>query len=130
MPSIFTRIINWEIPSYKIYEDEKVYAFLDIHPLTRGHTLLVPKLEVDYFAQLPAEYASALMLAAQKIASALDKATACKRTQLFIAGRDVPHCHVHLVPSESITDIRKAETLTLSDEEMKAIQSQILEYLS
>lgn len=126
MPTLFTRIINWEIPSYKIYEDELVYAFLDIHPLTPGHTLLVPKIEVDYFTDLPANYASALILAAQKIASALDKATACKRTQLFIAGRDVPHTHLHLVPSESIADIRKAETLSLSDEQMKAIQGQIL----
>lgn len=130
MVTIFTRIINWEIPSYKIYEDDLVYAFLDIHPLRPGHTLLIPKIEIDYFADLPAEYATALMLSAQKISKALDQATACKRTQLFIAGRDVPHTHLHLVPSESILDIRKAETLTLSDEEMISMQNLILSYLN
>lgn len=126
MPTIFSRIIQGEIPNYKIYEDEKVYAFLDIHPLTPGHTLLVPKIEIDYFAEIPAEYASALMIAAQKISSALDQATGCKRTQLIIAGRDVPHCHLHLVPSESIQDIRKSETLNLSEQEMKTIQAKII----
>lgn len=129
MSTLFSRIITGEIPSYKIYEDELVYAFLDIHPLCPGHTLLVPKIEVDYFAQVPAEYASALMLASQKIAQALDKATGCKRTQLMIAGRDIPHCHLHLVPSESIGDIRKAETFSLSDIQMKSIQAQILKFL-
>lgn len=127
--TLFTRIINWDIPSYQIYEDEKVYAFLDIHPLTRGHTLIVPKIEVDYFADLPAEYAQALIVAAQNIATALDTAMQCKRTQMIIAGRDVPHCHIHLVPSESIADIRKAETLELSNEEMLTIQSRIVKCL-
>ena len=75
MASIFSRIISGEIPSYKIYEDELVYAFLDIHPLTPGHTLLIPKVEEPYFANLPQNYASALMLTAQKLAQALDKAT-------------------------------------------------------
>lgn len=130
MATIFSRIIAGEIPSYKIYEDEKVYAFLDIHPLTPGHTLLIPKIEIDYFAEVPADYATALMLAAQKISKALDQATGCKRTQLVIAGRDVPHSHLHLVPSESMQDIRKTETLTLSDQEMKEIQQKIISYLN
>ena len=75
MVTIFSRIIAGEIPSYKIYEDELVYAFLDIHPLTLGHTLLIPKIEEPYFANLPQNYASALMLTAQKLAQALDKVT-------------------------------------------------------
>jgi len=75
MASIFSRIIAGEIPSYKIYEDELVYAFLDIHPLIPGHTLLIPKIEEPYFANLPQNYASALMLTAQKLAQALDRAT-------------------------------------------------------
>ena len=75
MTSIFSRIIAGEIPSYKIYEDELVYAFLDIHPLTLGHTLLIPKIEETYFANLPQNYASALMLTAQKLAQVLDRAT-------------------------------------------------------
>ncbi len=129
MASLFSRIIANEIPSYKIYEDDKVYAFLDIHPATRGHTLLVPKIEVDYFADLPADYMTALMIVSQKIAKALDKATGCKRTQLLIAGRDVPHAHIHLIPSESIEDIRKTSTLALSDDEMKEIQGKIISCL-
>lgn len=126
MASIFTKIINGEIPSYKIYENEKVYAFLDIHPATRGHTLVVPKIEVDYFADVPADYAIALMTAAQTISKALDQATGCKRTQLIIAGRDVPHTHIHLIPSENIGDIRTSDTLTFSDEEMEDIQEKII----
>jgi histidine triad (HIT) family protein len=118
-----------EIPSYKIYEDDMVYAFLDIHPYTRGHTLLVPKTEIDYFADLSSDYATALMTASQTISKALDKATGCKRTQLVIAGRDVPHTHIHLIPSESIDDIRTSDTLTLSDQEMKEIQDKIISFL-
>lgn len=129
MASLFSRIIANEIPSYKIYEDDKVYAFLDIHPHTRGHTLLVPKTELDYFADLSEEYVTALITTSQKIAKALDKATGCKRTQLLIAGRDVPHTHIHLIPSDSIDDVRTSETLTLSDDEMREIQERIISYL-
>lgn len=124
--SIFSRIIAGEIPCYKIYENEKVFAFLDIHPLTKGHTLLVPKIEVDYFAEVPADYAQELFLVAQKIALALDRSMWSKRTQLVIAGWDVPHTHLHLVPSENMEDIRKTQTLELSESEMLEIQQKIL----
>ena len=127
--SIFSRIIANEIPSYKIYEDAMVYAFLDIHPHTRGHTLLVPKTERDYFANLSEEYITALIIVAQKISKALDNATGCKRTQVLIAGRDVPHTHIHLIPSNSIDDVRTSDTLTLSDEEMKEIKEKIISCL-
>ena len=106
-----------------------VYAFLDIHPATRGHTLVVPKIEIDYFADVSAEYMTALIVSSQKIAKALDQATGCKRTQLLIAGRDVPHTHIHLIPSESIDDVRTSDTLSLSDKEMKEIQDKIISYL-
>lgn len=106
-----------------------VYAFLDIHPATRGHTLVVPKIEIDYFAEIPAEYMTALIVVSQKIAKALDKATGCTRIQLVIAGRDVPHTHLHLVPSDSIADIQRSEKLSLSEEELKEIQQSIIEYL-
>lgn len=129
MWSIFTKIINGEIPSYKIYENEKVYAFLDIHPATRWHTLIVPKIEIDYFSDLPVDYATALMTAAQTISKALDQATGCKRTQLLIAGRDVPHTHIHLIPSKSIEDVRTDKTLELSPEEMKELQEKIISFL-
>lgn len=127
--TIFSRIIAGEIPSYKIYEDDMVYAFLDIHPHTRGHTLVVPKLEVDYFVDLPADYATALMTASQMISKALDQAIGCKRTQLMIAGRDVPHTHIHLIPSDSIEDIRTSDILTFSDDDMKKIQEKIISCL-
>ena len=129
MASLFSRIISNEIPSYKIYEDDKVYAFLDIHPHTRGHTLLVPKMEIDYFADLSEEYMTALMIVSQKIAKVLDQATGCKRTQVLIAGRDVPHTHIHLIPSDSIDDVRTSDTLTLSNDEMKETQEKIVSYL-
>ena len=129
MASLFSRIIANEIPSYKIYEDDKVYAFLDIHPHTRGHTLLVPKTELDYFADLSEDYMTALTLASQKISKALDQATGCKRTQLLIAGRDVPHTHIHLIPSDTIDDVRTSDTLTLSVDEMKEIQEKIISCL-
>lgn len=127
--TIFSRIIAGEIPSYKIYEDDMVYAFLDIYPATRGHTLIIPKIEVDYFADLPVEYATALMTASQTISKALDQAIWCKRTQLLIAGRDVPHTHIHLIPSDSIDDIRTSDTLKLSDDDMRKIQEKIVSYL-
>jgi histidine triad (HIT) family protein len=127
--TIFSRIIANEISSYKIYEDDKVYAFLDIHPHTRGHTLLVPKIEVDYFADLSEEYMTVLIIVSQKISKALDQAIGCKRTQLMIAGRDVPHTHIHLIPSDSIDDVRTSDTLTLSDDEMKEIQEKIISCL-
>jgi histidine triad (HIT) family protein len=127
--TIFSRIIANEIPSYKIYEDDMVYAFLDIHPHTRGHTLLIPKTEVDYFADLPEDYINALMTVSQTISKALDQAIGCKRTQVLIAGRDVPHTHIHLIPSDSIDDVRTSDTLTLSDEEMKEIQVKIISCL-
>jgi histidine triad (HIT) family protein len=127
--SIFSRIIAGDIPSYKIYEDDMVYAFLDIHPHTRGHTLVVPKIEIDYFADVPTEYITAMILASQIISKALDQATGCKRTQLVIAGRDVPHTHIHLIPSDSINDIRTNDTITLSDDEIKEIQEKIVSFL-
>lgn len=129
MASLFTNIINNDIPSYKIYEDDLVYAFLDIHPHTRGHILLVPKTEVAYFADLPENYAIALMKVSQRLAKALDRAMGSSRTQVMIAGRDVPHTHIHLIPSDSIDDIRTSSTLDLSEEEMAEIQERIISYL-
>ncbi len=97
MSSIFTKIINGEIPCYKIYEDEKTFAFLDIHPETRGHTLVVPKVEVDKIYELDDENYQALMATVKKLSAQLEKGTG-KRTLWKVVGTDVPHAHVHLEP--------------------------------
>ena len=126
MSSVFTKIINGDIPSYKVFEDEKHYAFLDINPLSKGHTLVVPKREVDYIFDLEdAEYQQ-LHLFAKKVATALKKATDCNRVGVAVIGLEVPHAHIHLIPieSESDMDFRKAR-VKLSSEEFKEIASKI-----
>lgn len=98
MPSIFTKIIEGEIPSYKIAEDEKHYAFLDINPSAQGHTLCVPKKEVDYLFDLDPDELSALTMFSQKVAKGIDKALEPLRTGIIVEGMEVPHAHIHLIP--------------------------------
>ena len=98
MASIFTRIINGEIPSYKVAEDEHYYAFLDINPLQKGHTLVVPKREEDYLFDLTDEELAGMMLFAKKVAKAIKKSIPCQRVGVAVVGLDVPHAHIHLVP--------------------------------
>lgn len=129
MSTIFSRIIAGEIPSYKIYENEYVYAFLDINPINLGHTLVVPKVEVDYFIDLEEPYYGALFQAAKKISRALQNATNCKRVGTIIAGRDVPHVHYHLVPMFAYNDLDPSKGMKRTDEEMKDMQSKIIENL-
>lgn len=105
MASIFTRIISGEIPCYKVAEDENYFAFLDISPLAKGHTLVVPKTEVDYIFDLQPEVLAGLMLFAQRVAKAIDKAVPCKRVGVAVIGLEVPHAHVHLVPLQSMHSI-------------------------
>ena len=100
MPSIFTKIINGEIPCYKIYEDDKTFAFLDIHPETRGHTLVVPKKEVDKLYDLEDEDYFAVMNTARKLSSHMEKVLGA-RTLWKVVGTDVPHAHIHLMPLDS-----------------------------
>ncbi len=126
MASIFSRIIAGEIPSYRVAEDEKHYAFLDINPLSEGHTLVVPKREVDYIFNLDdAEYAD-LQLFAKRVAAAIEKSVSCKRIGVAVIGLEVPHAHIHLVPitSEADMDFRR-EKLSLSPERMAEIASSI-----
>lgn len=126
MASIFSRIIAGEIPSYRVAEDEKYYAFLDINPLSEGHTLVVPKREVDYIFDLDeAEYAG-LQLFAKRVAAAIEKSVPCKRVGVAVIGLEVPHAHIHLVPisSEADMDFRR-EKLSLSPERMAEIASSI-----
>jgi len=128
MSSIFTKIINWEIPSFKIYEDEYTFAFLDIYPVKAGHTLIVPKTEVDYFVDVPEPYYSAVFATAKKIAPAIQQATACKRVSTVVMWFDVPHFHYHLIPTDSVEDIRQSGK-EASQEELQQMQEAILQYL-
>lgn len=122
MSTIFTQIYKGEIPSYKIYEDDKTYAFLDIHPESKGHTLVIPKCEVDKLYDLPDDYYAAVMNTVKKLASHMEEKLQ-KRTLIKVVGTDVPHAHVHLMPyDETWTHGR---TLDLSDEEFTEIAAKL-----
>lgn len=126
MASIFSRIIAGEIPSYKVAEDAAHYAFLDINPLSEGHTLVVPKREVDYIFDLSDEEYAALQLFAKHVGAAIEKAVPCKRIGQAVIGLEVPHAHIHLVPinREADMDFRR-EKLHLSPERMAQIAADI-----
>lgn len=126
MPSIFSKIIAGEIPSYKVAESDNFYAFLDINPLTKGHTLVVPKHEVDYLFDLEANELAEMMKFAQQVAKAIDKAIDCKRVGVAVLGFDVAHAHIHLVPMTSENDLNfKNERVKLTQEEFAAIAKSI-----
>lgn len=126
MASIFSRIVAGEIPSWKVAEDERYYAFLDINPLAEGHTLVIPKKEVDYIFDLDAETYAGLWQFAGRVAKAVREAVPCKRVGVAVLGMEVPHTHIHLVPlqTEGDMDFRKAK-LQLESGEMKAIADKI-----
>lgn len=105
MSTIFTKIVNGEIPSYKIAEDENYFAFLDINPLAKGHTLVIPKKEIDYIFDIDDELLMGMIVFAKKIALALEKVVECKRIGVAVLGLEVPHAHIHLVPINGIYDI-------------------------
>ena len=129
MPSIFTRIINGEIPSYKIDEDEHCYAFLDINPNAVGHTLCVPKQEVDKLFDLDQEIYMHLMQFSKRIAVALEQAVPCKRVGMAVVGLEVPHAHVHLIPIHKMTDMSFQTKVNMQEEDfislVKKIRSKI-----
>lgn len=126
MPSIFSRIINGEIPAWKVAESEHFLAFLDVRPLAKGHTLIVPKVETDYFFDLSNEEISGIILFSKKVASALRNTMPCIRIGMSVIGLEVPHAHVHLVPLNSMGDINFSNSkLNLSEEEMEAIAASI-----
>jgi histidine triad (HIT) family protein len=130
MPSIFTRIVSGEIPAYKIDEDDRFLAFLDINPIAKGHTLVIPKHEVDYIFDLDDETLGALHVFAKRVARALAKAVPCKRVGTAAIGLEVPHAHVHLIPLQGMHDIdfRKPK-LTLSPEEFEILAGAIRAHL-
>ncbi len=126
MASIFSKIIAGEIPSYKVAEDENYLAFLDIFPLKKGHTLVIPKKEVDYIFDLDPETLSGLSLFAQRVAKAIDKTIECQRVGVAVIGLEVPHAHIHLVPLHSVHDIDFSKPkLEFSKEQFQAIAESI-----
>ncbi|HQH40714.1 MAG TPA: HIT family protein [Bacteroidales bacterium] len=130
MATIFSRIINGEIPCYRIAENEKFFAFLDINPLAKGHVLVVPKKETDYLFDLGDSDLSEIMVFAKRIARAIEKAVPCKRIGVAVIGLEVPHAHIHLVPLNSMDDINFSNPKPkLPPEEMEAIASAIRKYL-
>lgn len=126
MASIFSRIIAGEIPSYRIAEDERYYAFLDINPLAPGHTLVVPKKEVDYLFDVDDETLSGLLPFAKKVGRAIEKTVPCERMGLTVIGLEVPHAHVHLIPINGIHDMDFSKAkLDMAPERMEALAAKI-----
>ena len=125
MSSIFSKIIKGEIPSYQVAEDDHYFAFLDIRPLQKGHVLVVPKVEVDYIFDLDDTTLSALMLFSKRVAKAIEASIPCERIGVAVIGLEVPHCHVHLAPINSIHDMNFAKVKEIPAEEMQEIASAI-----
>ncbi len=126
MASLFTRIIQGEIPCHKVGEDELYLAFLDINPLRMGHTLVVPKLEVDRFFDLPADVLSGIMPFAQEVAARIRKVVPCDRVGVAVIGLEVPHAHVHLIPIDRMADMDFARPkLSVSPEDLAALAERI-----
>ncbi|GAB4509679.1 MAG: HIT domain-containing protein [Allomuricauda sp.] len=125
MASIFTKIINGDIPSYKIAEDEYNFAFLDINPNAKGHTLCVPKKEVDKIMDLDEESYMRLMAFSRKVGMALEKAVPCKRVGMSVIGLEVPHVHVHLIPLQSMANATFQHKEKLTEEEFEAVAEAI-----
>jgi histidine triad (HIT) family protein len=128
MSTIFTKIINGEIPCYKVYENTNVYAFLDIHPKQLGHVLVVPKKPVDSFFELPNTYYESVFIAAKRIAEALKVVTKSKKIGIIVEGLEVDHAHLHLIPINKSGDLH-ATSKPFSQKEMEEIQQQIVKKL-
>jgi len=129
MSSIFTKIVNGEIPSYKIAEDDNFLAFLDVNPNAKGHTLCIPKQEIDKIFDMDDELYLGLMKFSKKIAIALEKTVPCKRVGMAVVGLEVPHAHVHLIPLNEMDEMRFHNKVSLSKEEFEALAKSIQENL-
>jgi histidine triad (HIT) family protein len=125
MPSIFTKIINRELPGYIVAEDDNHIAILDIFPVKEGHTLVIPKKEVDYLFDLASEEVSALFAFAQKVARAIEAEIPCRRIGVAVVGLEVPHAHVHLVPINAVTDLDFTNKMSISDKRLQEIHKAI-----
>lgn len=124
-PSIFTKIVNGDIPAYKIAEDDRYLAFLDVFPTTKGHTLVIPKQQIDYLFDLDDELYLGLMAFAKKVAAAVEKAVPCKRIGVAVVGLEVPHAHVHLIPLNKMADMNFANKQKFSKEEFEEVAEKI-----
>lgn len=130
MASIFSKIVNGEIPAYKVAEDENYLAFLDIFPVAKGHTLVIPKSEVDYIFDLEDDLYVGLQLFAKKVAVGLKKAIPCQKVGVLVLGLEVPHAHIHLIPMQTEADILNfSKKLKLSPEEFQHIKEQITQHI-
>ena len=128
MATIFSRIVKGEIPCYKIAENDQFFAFMDINPVAKGHTLVIPKRETDYIFSLDDEELAEMMVFAKKVAHAIEKAVPCKRIAVDVIGLEVPHAHIHLIPISQEGDMDfKKEHVHLSEEEFLEIQKRIVE---
>jgi histidine triad (HIT) family protein len=128
--TLFSKIISGEIPSYKIAEDGKFFAFLDIFPLREGHVLVVPKIEVDNLFDLPNEYLTGMLKFAQPIAKAIEKSFRCNRCGISVIGLEIPHAHIHLIPINSSNDLNFTQHKSkASDDDLKKVQQKILSHL-
>ena len=130
MATIFSRIVRGEIPCYKIAENDQFFAFLDINPVAKGHTLVIPKRETDYIFSLDDEELAEMIVFAKKVAHAIEKAVPCKRIGVAVIGLEVPHAHIHLIPIKQEGDMDfKKEHVHLSEEEFLEVQRRIVEQL-
>lgn len=130
MATIFTKIVKGEIPSHKVFENEKFYAFLDINPLTKGHTLVIPKKEVDYLFDIDDALLSEMILVSKRIAKAIEKAISCTRVGMMVIGLEVPHAHIHLIPIQNEGDMNLSnKRVELSKEEFEKIAKEISDFM-
>ena len=128
--TIFSKMINGEIPGYKLAENENFFAFLDVYPLVEGHTLVVPKIEIDKFFDMPEQYLREMLLFAKPIAIAIEKAFDCNRCGLSVVGLEIAHAHMHLVPINNADDLNFTRAkIKLSPEELQSAQQKILNFL-
>jgi len=129
MSSIFTKIINGELPAYKIAENDQFLAFLDINPNAKGHTLCIPKQEINKIFDMEEEHYVELMKFSRKIAKALEQAVPCQRIGMSVVGLEVPHVHVHLIPLQTMDDIRFSKKESLSPEAFEEVVKKVQQYL-
>lgn len=127
MATIFSRIVKGEIPCYKIAEDDRFFAFMDINPVAKGHTLVIPKREDDYIFNLEDDEIGAMMVFAKKVAKAIEKAVPCKRIGVAVIGLEVPHAHIHLIPITQESDMDFKKHVKMSEEEFREVQKRIVE---